>query len=332
MDRTKGIGGTDIGAIVGVSPWKNKMDVYLEKVGITEPPDENEAMYWGKALEQPLAFRYIRDMPGDGWTLETPKNPDGMRLVHHDLPWYLGSPDGIMWPINDQYEKGGVDFKTTGSRNGYGEPGSDTVPDHIACQCHWYMGLTGAQWWDVATLFMGYRREFHIFHLERNQEIIDNLIAAGKDFWENHVLPQVPPELDASDASRTLLRHLYPESRGEVLPAPDDAMIWRNWLETANDTLKRWEEKKKLSQHHLEALVGDADSLLFDDGARFDWKRQKGRTVIDWYEVSTILGAELSDIMGEEHAHPFINDTIKLQTTTKPGIRVPRLWPAKEKK
>lgn len=59
--RTKGIGGTDIGAIIGVNPWKGPMDVYLEKIGITEPQEDNEAMWWGREMEPTLAKRYAKE-------------------------------------------------------------------------------------------------------------------------------------------------------------------------------------------------------------------------------------------------------------------------------
>lgn len=326
MDRSKGIGGTDIGAIIGVNPWGNAMGVYLEKVGITEDQPDNEAMWWGREMEPTLAKRYTKET---GRALYLPDQFDNP-LSHNYFDWYLGSPDALYnaYLSKDENEpsvaEGGVDFKTTGRRNDYGEPGSDAVPDWVATQMHWYMGLTGAKWWDVAVLFFSPRREFHIYHLERNQEIIDNLIAAGRDFWENHVVPKVPPEIDASEASRDLLRHLYPDSRGEVLPAPDNAQEWRELLFTASEAIKTWEEKKKLAQHHLEALVGDADSLLWPDGWRFDWKKQKDRTSVDFAQIAAEYEHRYNITLEEakEVEQKFIKIT--------PGFRVPRLWPPKK--
>ena len=33
MDKTKGIGGSDVAAIRGVSPWRTPLQIYLEKIG-----------------------------------------------------------------------------------------------------------------------------------------------------------------------------------------------------------------------------------------------------------------------------------------------------------
>ena len=57
IDRPWGIGGSDIGAIVGLSPYKSAVDVWLEKVGraslgspnglVSEdtPPQESPALF-----------------------------------------------------------------------------------------------------------------------------------------------------------------------------------------------------------------------------------------------------------------------------------------------
>ena len=148
--RTKGIGGTDIGAIIGINPWKSAMDVYLEKIGITQGPEDNEAMWFGREMEPVLQKRYEQET---GLKVFVP-NPQSLPWVHSEFSWYLGSPDGVVGCYPGLHKpEGGVDFKTTGSHNGWGEPGGDEVPEWIHTQATWYMGLTGAEWWDIAVLF-----------------------------------------------------------------------------------------------------------------------------------------------------------------------------------
>ena len=46
--RKAGIGGSDIGAIMGLSKWKSPVDVWLDKTGRVEPDLEmSEAAYFG---------------------------------------------------------------------------------------------------------------------------------------------------------------------------------------------------------------------------------------------------------------------------------------------
>ncbi len=56
--RRRGITGTDVAAILGLNPWRNALDVYLEKMGQGEAVQANEAMWWGTYLEEGIARRY----------------------------------------------------------------------------------------------------------------------------------------------------------------------------------------------------------------------------------------------------------------------------------
>lgn len=60
-ERLSGIGGTDASAIAGLNPFRSALRVYLEKKGLAEPIEENEAMYWGKKQESIIAERYAAD-------------------------------------------------------------------------------------------------------------------------------------------------------------------------------------------------------------------------------------------------------------------------------
>jgi predicted phage-related endonuclease len=55
IDRTGYIGGSDIAAILGLSPYKTPLDVYLEKRGLWEDGAAGEAARWGTIMEPILA-------------------------------------------------------------------------------------------------------------------------------------------------------------------------------------------------------------------------------------------------------------------------------------
>ena len=62
-DRTQYIGGSDIAAICGVSPWGNPTTVWLEKTGQSIRKKESEAMFWGRALEDIIEKRFFENHP-----------------------------------------------------------------------------------------------------------------------------------------------------------------------------------------------------------------------------------------------------------------------------
>ena len=61
-DRMSGLGGSDIAAILGVSPYKTAVDVWLEKTGraVNDNIGNENAVYWGNVLEDVVAKEYSK--------------------------------------------------------------------------------------------------------------------------------------------------------------------------------------------------------------------------------------------------------------------------------
>ena len=59
-DRDKFIGGSDIGAILGLNPWKSAYTLWAEKTGRIEVEDisDKEAVWWGTNMEELVAKRF----------------------------------------------------------------------------------------------------------------------------------------------------------------------------------------------------------------------------------------------------------------------------------
>lgn len=59
--RRSGIGGSDIAAICGLSPYQTPYDVWLDKLGQGEEVDPNSpGIYWGTVLEDVVAREYAQ--------------------------------------------------------------------------------------------------------------------------------------------------------------------------------------------------------------------------------------------------------------------------------
>ena len=56
--RHDGIGGSDAAAIIGVDPYKSALEVYADKLGLTDGKKDTEAMAWGRRLEPLVAEAY----------------------------------------------------------------------------------------------------------------------------------------------------------------------------------------------------------------------------------------------------------------------------------
>jgi len=54
------LGGSDLGAVIGVNKYKTALDVYLEKTSEFVEEVNNDATYWGNVLEDVVAQEYSK--------------------------------------------------------------------------------------------------------------------------------------------------------------------------------------------------------------------------------------------------------------------------------
>ena len=81
------------------------------------------------------------------------------------------------------------------------------IPLHYVMQCYHYMAVTGKRTWYIACVILG--REFVYRRLSWNDEIINGLVGAEEDFWNNHIVPRVIPDPDGSDVSDEVLQKYF---------------------------------------------------------------------------------------------------------------------------
>jgi putative phage-type endonuclease len=286
INRKKGIGGTDISAIVGLNPHKTKLDVWLDKTGQKEDQPDNENMWWGREMEPVLAKRYEKE------TARKIVVPPATILpaTHPKSQWYKGSPDALFVPewreikssnISVIKSEGGVDFKTSGRPQDWGEPGTDEVPEHYLIQAEWYMGLTGAQWWDIAVLLMGFARKFAIYRINRDNGLIEMLTEAGKKFWTDHVLTGTPPEIDGSKSATEYLKKKYPFDSGPMLePTDEEILAIVTDYQVTRRVLKQTEDYEAVLANRLKSFIGDAAGMQGSWG-KITWRRSKDSTAFD---------------------------------------------------
>jgi putative phage-type endonuclease len=188
--RKKGITGTDVGKIMGVSHWGTSQDVYQDKMGVSAPKPDNEPMLWGRLLEPVIISEYSRRND-----VEVIK-PEGATIGKED--WIIGSPDGIVVTRPQGKWCYGVEVKTGAIRNPAGEKrwskqGVTPIvlsPDY-EYQCRWYMMLCDLPKWELIALLNG--NDFRTYTIMRDEKLEEEMYNRCKDFWFNNVLAKVPP-------------------------------------------------------------------------------------------------------------------------------------------
>lgn len=196
--RRKSIGGSDAAGIVGLSSYATPYTVWANKTGRLPDSEDNEAMRQGRDLEEYVARRWMEV------TGKTVRRCNAM-LYNSLYPFAHADIDRSVMG-----ENAGLECKTTSTLNVRQFHGVD-FPDKYYVQCVHYMAVTGADRWYLAVLVLG--KGFYTFVLERNQDEIDALMAAERDFWEL-VKNDTPPDLDGLEATGEALQAIYPASDG----------------------------------------------------------------------------------------------------------------------
>ncbi len=168
--RRSGIGGSDMGAILGLNPWRSVLDVWLDKTSDEEPEEEqSEYAYWGTVLEAVVADEFQRRTG-----MKVRRCNYTLRSIEH--PFMLANIDRELVGIDE-----GLECKTASAYK-EAEWKGDLVPDSYYVQCQHYMAVTGYKAWWIACLIGG--NQFVYKRIERNDEFIAQLIEAGRQFWE----------------------------------------------------------------------------------------------------------------------------------------------------
>ena len=249
------IGGTDIAALLRMHPYRKRYRVWQEKTGRMDPEnlEDNEAVFWGSFLEDKIAERYA-EVSGN-----KVRNVN-RTLVHPKYDFLRGHIDRKL-----AGENAGLEVKTVGLRSAYlwGEPGTDEIPLHYEIQVLHYMAITGFDYFDIAALFFGQEmRIYHVFR-KKNKSRITQIEEAARDFWESHVLTDVPPLPESTKEALMA----YPEAdRGKVATLkPGQEHLVSNALNLSED-LETVKAKLDSAKTEIQNTMGDAEVLENSNG------------------------------------------------------------------
>lgn len=142
------------------------------------------------------------------------------------------------------------------------------IPMSYQIQCLHYMSVCNADAWYIAVLIYG--REFKYYRIERDEEMLADLIRIEEDFWENHVLKGVLPEPDGSELADSVIAEYYKKTRAEAveLTGFDEKLSRRQELLELIESMGT--EKRQIEQE-LKLFMGEAE-IAENDRYRISWK------------------------------------------------------------
>jgi len=244
-ERQKGIGGSDASAILGFNPWKSPFELYIEKTSDKVQEIDNEAIHWGNVLEDVVAEEFTRRTG-----IRVRRRNEIFRHKEHD--WMIANIDRDVVG-----ERALLECKTTNAFNLDAWTG-DEIPPAYMCQLQHYMAVLDYEKAYIAVLIGGQRFEWK--EITRDDEFIELMIEHEKQFWEEHVLKEVPPEIDGSRSASELLNAMYPEDNGEtIMLESDKAEMLIEAIESIKAEIKEKQALQKEYENKLKLMIGDAE-------------------------------------------------------------------------
>ena len=253
--RKQGLGGSDAGAVCGLNPYRTAIQVYQDKTTDEIEDIDNEAMRQGREFEDYVARRFME---------ATGKKVRKANFMYYDEehPFMLADVDRMIVG-----ENAGLECKTASPY--MAEKWADgKIPLSYQIQCLHYMSVCKADAWYIAVLIYG--REFKYYKIERDDEMLADLIQIEKDFWENHVLKKVLPKPDGPELADSVIAEYFKKSREETvaLTGFDEKLNRRQELSEMIESMGT--EKRQIEQE-LKLFMGEAE--LAESGQyRISWK------------------------------------------------------------
>lgn len=272
-ERKNSIGGSELGAILGLNPWCSPYTVWALKTGLITEPEDNEAMRQGRDLEEYVAQRFAEK---SGYKVRREN-----AIVRNDaFPYIHANIDRKIIGIN-----AGLECKTVSAWGTKRYRGGE-FPEHYYAQCVCYMAIKEFDRYYLAVLILGVG--FRIYQLTRIKddtcpEWCESSVYVGDDeikalrqiaieFWETNVQKGIPPQMDGSESTTDTLHTIYAESNGESVELIGRKKVFEQYL-LLNDEINGLKKQKEILAQILKDDLGE-NEIGTCDGFRATWKPQ----------------------------------------------------------
>lgn len=296
--RPFGLGGSDIGALLGLSPYKTPLQLWAEKVSLSSNVTKDAIhLRFGHHVEPFIASEYERQT-GLKTVIHAPTifHPDhGFMFAHIDR-LVLAEDENLAAEGQRIYAQTLLECKTASvfNRDEWGEPGSDQIPPSYLVQCVWYMAVTQCKRADLAVLLGN--QDFRIYKIHRDMELENLVLDHARQFWFDHVLSKVPP----SPVTEEDIRTLYPkEIAGHIIEADHELLALLKSYKSTQAKISELTDQCDALRKDILNRMGEAEQITLNNKVLATWKSTKPAQRLDTKALAA--------------AHPKLADQFMLQ-------------------
>ena len=255
------IGASDAAAMLGVSRYKTRRQLYEELVGNVERDDvsNNIRVRAGNAMES-----LILDLHDEATGLKSVRNPATFRKDTY--PWATVHLDAV---ADGNGQLVNVEAKKVGGRMAghWGESGTDRIDPEYLPQVHMQMWAADYKKTHVAALIGD--DSFRVYFIDRDPEM-DILIAQVGDWFWSCVQKRDPPPIDYKHPSTVpLLQKIYTGTDGSTIDLSSDIEHWDVVMREAKTKMSLYQSTIECAKAHIFELMGNAAIGRMDNGYEF---------------------------------------------------------------
>lgn len=274
-DRTKYIGSSDIASIIGISPWRSALDVWLEKRGEAEEstdPARERRLKRGIRLE-PIVIEMFQEEKG---VFVVDRNT---RYSHSEYPFLAAQIDFEYDPDGECSAPCNGETKTVDPRAAYdwGPDGSQEIPDYYAAQVMFGLAVTGRK---EATVVALIGDDLRCYVFQRDDELCAELIRKAVEFWDVNVGMGIPPAIQTKDDASKLVKRFS----GFTFEVNSELQVWVDHARRAKHDLaisKRLVESAELEIQRCIVAAAQVHGITDESPDKFT-VLQDGKPLLTW--------------------------------------------------
>ena len=285
--RHKYIGGSDAAAVVGLNAYVSPYTLWAEKTGRLPGFEGNLATEVGTYLEEFVAQKFAQET--------------GKRVRKSNQSWFNDQYPWAIANIDREIvgEDAGLEIKTTSEMNLTKFKGGE-YPANYYVQIVHYLAVTGKQRWYLAVLIGN--REFKWFTIERDEDEINALMEAEREFKEL-VDSDTPPMADGASSTAETLTTLYPNSMDTAIGIGSFERELDNYFRL-RDQLEKITETIDGIANRIKAHLGECER---GEGEKYkvSWKTQSRSTFDHKKFVADHPQMDVSKYYKTSNSRPF---------------------------
>lgn len=320
--RTRGIGASEVGTILGLNPYKCSAQLFYEKVGEMSTNNvENIAMFLGKEQEDFIAdlWQYWDPSdPGEGKMIANYREGAKVRRCQRvnayvnnpDYPWLFVSLDRKINRFDGEME-GALELKTIA---GYeADKWEGGIPPAYVVQVQTQLLVCEFKFGELAVLKDG--RDFQVYPFEYNPGICETIIERTREFWTRveagrkiltqrfeaernfnykaveeltEQLTTIEPPPDGSEAFAKYLKERYKIAEPGEMKGTDELLMVAIMHKTAKERVRAAEAEAREHENRLKnALRDGATKIDFSIHGYVSWKPNANGTRIFLNKVTS---------------------------------------------